>query len=66
MLVIGLVKAFKITTLINFPAVFIGVKAVGFFFKQRKFKRVYISYQNSCPQVIKLIKSDIDALVPYP
>ena len=49
MLVIGLVKAFKITTLINFPAVFIGVKAVGLFFKQSEFKGVYIPYQNSCP-----------------
>lgn len=64
--VISPVKAFKITALINFPAVFIDVKSVGFFFKQRKFKRVYVSYENSCPQVIELIKGDIDALVPYP
>lgn len=62
-LVIGLIKAFKITPPFHFPAVFIDVKAISFFFKQGKFKRVYVSYENGCPQVIELIKGNIEKFI---
>jgi len=64
MLVAGFVKSFKITALVHFPAVFIGIEAAGFFLKQSELKRVDIPYQNGRPQTVKPIKSNVHPLVP--